>query len=144
MRKKYYLALPFVNALVINKNDEVLLGLHPKSPHKPYPLTWDMPGGKIKKNETFEEAMEREFIEETGLNILDMKLYGTFHHSEKEIRPDAKTKCLPGVCVCYKVEAKGNLVNTEFVELRWVPKEEITSLKLTPWCEFFLKQVKHL
>ena len=30
---------------------------------------WEIPGGKVKKGEFFDQALKREFMEETGLEI---------------------------------------------------------------------------
>lgn len=38
------------------------------------PLMWEYPGGKIEKYETQEEAVSREFMEETGLDVLPVLL----------------------------------------------------------------------
>ena len=37
---------------------------------------WEFPGGKIEEGETSEEAAIREMIEETGLQILNLKYKG--------------------------------------------------------------------
>ena len=36
---------------------------------------WEIPGGKVKKNEFFDEALKREYFEETGLEIDIHELY---------------------------------------------------------------------
>ena len=49
---------------------------------------WEIPGGKVKKSEYFDEALKREFLEETGLDINIDELYNVI-----EIEYDAcKTK----------------------------------------------------
>lgn len=40
-----------------------------KKSRGPYKGKFDLPGGKIEDNESMEEALKREFIEETGLDI---------------------------------------------------------------------------
>lgn len=52
-----------VKALIQNAQKELLL-LRRRS------LVWDLPGGRIQKGETLEEALAREVYEETGLNII--------------------------------------------------------------------------
>jgi 8-oxo-dGTP diphosphatase len=56
------------NAVVFNKKSEVLLLKRSNSPAY-RPNLWDLPGGKVEKNETPEIAIVRETFEETGLKI---------------------------------------------------------------------------
>lgn len=44
-------------------NDEFLMVYHPRRGG------WEMPGGKIEKGETPEQAAEREFVEESGYSV---------------------------------------------------------------------------
>ncbi len=52
-----------------------LLVIHKKG--GPYTGRYDLPGGSIEKNESILTAIEREFIEETGIQIKILSLIGT-------------------------------------------------------------------
>ena len=56
-----------VVAAVIKKDDCYLLAKRNKD--KYMGLKWEFPGGKVETNETFEEALSREILEELNVNI---------------------------------------------------------------------------
>ena len=56
-----------VVAGLIFQNNKLLICQRPK--FKDHPLKWEFPGGKIKKNETSEDALIREINEELSINI---------------------------------------------------------------------------
>ncbi|MBC8445862.1 MAG: NUDIX domain-containing protein [Chloroflexi bacterium] len=62
----------------LEKDDKVLLGLRKDQPLKIYRDHWDLPGGRIELGETVEEALVREFLEETGLVIMGARLMDAF------------------------------------------------------------------
>jgi len=49
-------------------NRILLLKVRQKSSHDAG--KWEIPGGKVKKGEFFDEALRREYLEETGLDII--------------------------------------------------------------------------
>ena len=53
--------------VIINAMDEVLVAYRPKN--KDQGGLWEFPGGKKEKNETIESALEREFLEEIGIQL---------------------------------------------------------------------------
>jgi 8-oxo-dGTP diphosphatase len=54
-----------VTGVVLNARDEVLLAHHVYRSG----ITWGLPGGGVKHRESFERAMHREILEETGLPV---------------------------------------------------------------------------
>lgn len=60
-----------VIAIVTNGNGKILLADHYIRPG----ASWGLPGGFVDKGETPEEAIKREILEETGLELKDVKLH---------------------------------------------------------------------
>ncbi len=60
--------------LLVNKNRVLLLEHH-------YVPKYYLPGGQIRRDETFEEAAKREVLEETGIKIDNLKLLGIYQSS---------------------------------------------------------------
>ena len=133
----YYLVLPFVLGVIKNENGEVLIGKHPISDTKPYPGWWDVPGGKLEKNETIEVCLVREIAEETGYDVVEKKFLGAFHHNFEKKRKE-NLDFIPGLAHCYEVKIEGDFKPAEMDEWRWVTKEELEEYQLTPWAKHFL------
>lgn len=56
----------------------ILMGLRSKSGPNPY--YWEFPGGQLEDDETLEECLQREWIEELNLQVsIDRFLYTTIH-----------------------------------------------------------------
>jgi colanic acid biosynthesis protein WcaH len=72
-------AVPFVSIdLVIqNERNEVLLGYRQ---NRPAQHTWFVPGGRIRKNERTQEALQRIARAELGITAPQGKLIGVFDH----------------------------------------------------------------
>jgi 8-oxo-dGTP diphosphatase len=134
----YYQVLPFAVAIIENDNCCVLLGQHPDSPRKPYPLHWDLPGGKLENNETPEECIIREIKEETGFDAVSLELFDIYHHDGKD--PNCTNK-LPSLGICYKASVSGVLQPSEMEQMQWVSRENIGNFKKTPWTEYFLNKM---
>ena len=68
-----------IDLIILNSNDEILLGKRNNRPAKGY---WFVPGGRIRKNETLKQALSRIAKTELGLdlNIEDAKLLGAYDH----------------------------------------------------------------
>ncbi len=47
---------------------------------------WEFPGGKIEQNETAEQALKRELMEETGIEVTAATAIGQADHSYDDLR----------------------------------------------------------
>lgn len=70
-----------VKALIYNPDGKLLLL---RSEGKTLEHYWDLPGGRIQKNESLEEALRREVFEETG--VRDLKVVKPFSMALSSIR----------------------------------------------------------
>ena len=60
--------------VMYNKAGEILMGLRPVG--SPYAGFWEFPGGQLEENETIEECLHREWMEELDLTIsIDREIY---------------------------------------------------------------------
>ncbi|MEY4426719.1 MAG: hypothetical protein RL535_1017 [Pseudomonadota bacterium] len=59
--------------ILIRPNGDFLMTTRPVG--KAYAGYWEFPGGKLEANETVEEALRRELIEEIGVTIQDAQLW---------------------------------------------------------------------
>ncbi len=46
---------------------------------------WEFPGGKIEKDETAEQALKRELMEETGIEVLSAQAIGQADHTYDDV-----------------------------------------------------------
>ena len=68
--------------VIINAMDEVLVAYRPKN--KDQGGLWEFPGGKKEKNESIESALEREFLEEIGIQLKSYSPMLKIKHDYKE------------------------------------------------------------
>lgn len=68
---------PTVAVILENKNKEILLVKRAFPPKKNW---WDLPGGFIQLNETFEEGARREIKEELGINISKLEYINSYYN----------------------------------------------------------------
>ena len=81
---------------VILKNGHLLLI---KRGFEPYKDSWALPGGMVDLNESVEEAVEREVLEETSLKVISLLLIGIFSRPGRHPRQ--------AVAIAYKCEVEG-------------------------------------
>lgn len=62
------------SAIIISKDHKILMGRKDPSKGGVYPDCWHIPGGGIDEGETIEQALKREVIEETGIDISSYKI----------------------------------------------------------------------
>lgn len=64
--------------IMYDNDGKILMGL--RSTHGPNPNYWEFPGGQLEEDETLEECLHREWMEELNLHIsVDRLLVTTIH-----------------------------------------------------------------
>lgn len=100
----------------------VLLGKRP--PGAPYPGYWEFPGGKVEEGENDICALQREWLEETGLQVRVGRL--------------AYTSDFPGHAPAFRARTYwvfregGELSRRVHSDFRFVTLDELATLQLTP------------
>ncbi len=134
MKKPYGLTM---RGLLKKDGKILLLKRHPNS--KTNPNCWELPGGKVESGEDFDDAIIREFNEETGLSIELNDLLGAV----QEDFPHKKTIALiMNVDISSKnLEVK---ISEEHVDFKWVKMEEIKDLKISGWFETLMEERNYI
>lgn len=101
--------------IVVFKDEKLLLLKRAIEPLKGY---WCLPGGRITKGETPEEAAHRKVMEETGIIVYAFVAVGTFNYFHKE-RHD--------IALTYLVRTASDKVvlNFQHDECKWVTGDTI-------------------
>ncbi|SDA46567.1 NUDIX hydrolase [Methanobrevibacter millerae] len=103
----------------------LLLKVRSKSSHDAE--KWEIPGGKVKKGEFFDQALKREFMEETGLEIDIESLYNVIQNNYTACKTNESIKSIQ---LIMKVTSTTDEVkiSQEHDEYRWFTKEELKEL----------------
>ncbi|HEV2454752.1 MAG TPA: NUDIX domain-containing protein [Verrucomicrobiae bacterium] len=128
--------LATVGGLIFNSKNEVLM----IRTHK-WSNLWGIPGGKIKYGETSDEALRREILEETGLEIsgIQFAIVQDCIHS-KEFYKDAHFVLLNYTCCCVAKNPRVKL-NEEGREFRWLKLADAKKLKLNKPTKILIESV---
>jgi 8-oxo-dGTP diphosphatase len=100
-----------VAACVANEKGEVLLlRTHWRSD------TWEMPGGNVELGEPLDQAVRREFLEETGIAIQPIGITGVYMNTTKQV-----------LTVCFKaqyVSGEIHIQEDEILEAKFIKINE--------------------
>ena len=106
-----------VVAGLILLNNKLLICQRPK--FKEHPLKWEFPGGKIKYDETNEEALFREINEELSINIINCEELISYNFNYKDLNKRV-------FIYFYLVNNfSGKVLNNFHKELKWIEIKDI-------------------
>ncbi len=114
--------------------DKILLAYHKKLNY------YFLPGGHIEQNESATEALQREFIEETGVLVTVKNLFMVFEHrwGEKKIQHEINFIFFVKIQQKEKMSSRVKYLSFEWVPLSmfdkkvFLPKELIGQIKRSP------------
>lgn len=119
--------VPATAAAILDANGRLLL-VHRRDSGK-----WAMPGGTMEMNESLEDCVRREVLEETGLRISIGGIVGTYSdplnrvaYTDGEVRREFTILFL-----CHPEEGALS-IDDESTDARWVPFESLDSLPIAP------------
>ncbi len=111
--------------LVVDHQDRLLLMKRTDSGY------WGLPGGSTEPGERVEEAAKRETLEETGLKIGEMDIFGVYSGPELFYKyPNGDEVYNVTIVYCSSDWHGGVIINDEHTEFRWFPRDEIPGSEL--------------
>lgn len=85
---------------------------------------WEFPGGKIEQNETAEQALKRELMEETGIEVTAATAIGLADHSYDDLRVTLHFFLVEGW--------NGEPYGREGQPQRWVEQQDLVADEFPP------------
>lgn len=111
-----------VGAVIENDLGEILCAQRPEG--KNLALKWEFPGGKIEADETPEDALKRELIEEMALDItIEDKITTTTYEYDFGIVE---------LTTYFSKIKSGTVELLEHVQMKWLPAADIDTLDWAP------------
>lgn len=118
----YFAPLVAVAAVISDSEGHILLVRRGENPGKGL---WCLPGGYVESDETLDAAIEREIMEETGLEVSVSTVVGvwSFFHDSKQ---------LSGASIIYRAEMAGGSLRPggDSTEVRWASRRELVDLPI--------------
>ena len=107
-------------------NDKILL-LKIRSHSAHDANKWEIPGGKVKKCEFFDEALKREFLEETGLEVDIKSLYNVVRNDYTACKTSEKIKSIQ-LIMKVTCESDEITISREHDDYGWFSLDEVNEM----------------
>jgi 8-oxo-dGTP diphosphatase len=97
-------------------------------------LKWEFPGGKVERNETLPQALERELAEELGIHSVTSEEITRYEYTYPGKHPIR--------LIFFRVmEFEGEPQNLIFEDMQWTPRENLASFDFVEGDMRFLKGI---
>ena len=96
------------------------------------PLTgyWSLPGGLVEAGESLDAAVRREVLEETGLRVKPVEMYGLFERIIRDAQGRAEYHYVLADYVC-KVEGGTLQAGDDVSDVAWVERRRLGDYRMT-------------
>jgi len=111
--KQYRNPTPTVD-VILERESNVLMVRRKKDPFKDY---LSLPGGFVNEGETVEDAMKREAMEETSLEVHPIDILGVYSDPTRDPRKHIVTIVFVGIIVGGSVRAGDDAASIEWIKL---------------------------
>lgn len=111
----------------ICQNDEKILLLKIRSRSAHDAGKWEIPGGKVKKCEFFDESLKREYLEETGLEIDVDSLYNVVRNDYTACKTSEKVKSIQ-LIMKVTCESDEVIISEEHDDYGWFSMDEVNDM----------------
>jgi ADP-ribose pyrophosphatase YjhB (NUDIX family) len=112
---------------ILFRRDRILMAQRGKEPLKGW---WSLPGGALEIGESLQDAVCREVLEETGLEVVPVRMFEIF---ERIIRDAAGAPEYHYVLIDYVCRVTGGKLfpGDDVCAVEWVRRRDLTSLQIT-------------
>ena len=108
--------------IILQRNSKVLMIRRKKEPFKG---SLALPGGFVDEGETVEEAMKREAMEETSLEVEPMDILGVYSDPARDPRKHTMSTVFIGIVIGGQDRAGDDAASIEWVELDEIEKQQV-------------------
>ena len=91
---------------------------------------WSIPGGLVETGETLDQAVRREVLEETGLRVRPVEMFGIFERVMRDARGGAEYHYLLMDYVC-RVTGGKLRAGDDVARVAWVTRRRLRDYKMT-------------
>lgn len=131
-----------VSGLIFSKDGKLLMGMKDPAHGGVYPDCWHIPGGGVEADETKEQALHREILEETGIDISNAKVrladaQGS-GQTEKTLKETGERVLCNMKFNVYRIDLDTDADQTplnpsgDLPTLEWASLDKVSGYKLTP------------
>jgi 8-oxo-dGTP diphosphatase len=111
--KEYKNPTPTVD-VILERESKILMVRRKKDPYKDHLA---LPGGFVNEGETVEEAMKREAMEETSLEVHPLEILGVYSDPKRDPRKHIVTVVFVGIIVSGDLRANDDAAGIEWIQL---------------------------
>jgi len=121
-----------VTAAILIKDEQILIAKRKKGDR--LAEKWEFPGGKIETNETPEECLKREMVEEFGIEVSVGEYFGEsiYHYGHGSIK-----------LIAYRTYwEEGDIIAKDHEEFKWVSSNQLDLFDFAPADLPFVEKLK--